>query len=91
MRCKRCKYYTQLMLLVGTMSITTPLSAHQLGHGVHDASSSGMSTMWHNFMHMLQNFAANSSGGYLTFLLILLAILAFVAFKVKRAERLLST
>ena len=90
MRCKRCKFYTQLMLLVGTMSITTPLLAHQLGHGVHDATS-GMYTMWHNFMHTLQNFAALSSGGYLTFLLILLAILAFVAFKVKRAERLLST
>ena len=90
MRCKRCKFYTQLMLLVGTMTLATPLSAHQLGNGMHEAGT-GMYTVWHNAMHTLQNFAAQSSVGYLTFLLILLIILAFVAYKVKRSERAIPT
>lgn len=86
MGCKRCKFYTQLMLLVGAMFINTPLSAHQLGH-----ETNHFSAMWHNFTHMIQSCASQFSAGYLVFLVTLLAVLAFIAFRVQRSDHVITT
>ncbi|WP_455218658.1 hypothetical protein [Kaarinaea lacus] len=90
MRCKRCKYYTQLMLLVGTMTMATPLSSHELGHGAQDTGST-IYAMWHNAVHAVHSCASQFSAGYLVFLVSLLAVLAYIAFRVKRSDRVLPT
>lgn len=84
MRCKRCRFYTQLMLLVGTMTVAMPLSSHELGHVTQDPGSN-IYAMWHNAMHVIHSFVSQASAGYLVFLVSLLAVLVFVAFKVKRS------
>lgn len=90
MRCKRCKYYTQLMLLVGSMLFAMPLAAHQLGHAGHDVAGNGYS-VWHNAMHAIESCVGQFSAGYLVVLIALLSVLAFVGFKIKRSDRIIPT
>ena len=90
MRCKRCRYYTQLMLLVGTMTVAMPLSAHQLGHETHSAVIGGNS-VWHTATHAIESCVTQFSSGYLAVLITLLAVLVFVAFKVKHSDRVVPT
>jgi len=90
MRCKRCRFYTQLMLLVGTMTVAMPLSSHELGHGAHHVGSDSYS-FWHNAMHTIESCLSQFTAGYLVFLVSLLAVLVFVAYSVKRSGHVLPT
>ena len=86
MRCKRCRFYSQLMLLVGAMTVAMPTSSHQVGNDAHGVVGSGYS-VWHNAMHAIESCVGQFSSGCLVFLITLLTVLAFVVFKVKRLER----
>jgi len=90
MRCKRCRFYTQLMLLVGAMTAVMPVSSHQLSNEAHGAVSNGYS-IWHNAMHAIEACVGHFSSGYLAFLVTLLTVLAFVVIRVKRSDRVLPT
>lgn len=88
MRCKRCRHYTQLMLLVGAMFVATPTSSHQVGNDAHGVVGNSYS-VWHNTMHAIESCIGQFSSGYLVFLMALLAVLAFVIFKIKRLDRVI--
>jgi len=80
----KIKFYTQLMLLVGSLTLSVPLLAHQLDHDAHTSSVG----FWHNISHALQSCVAHFSSGYLAVLFALITILAYVACKVKWTSRI---
>lgn len=86
----KTKFYTQLMVLVGMVTIAAPLAAHEF----HDAgyyANGALYIMWHDMAHAVSAFVAQMSPVYVMGLTILVSILAYIAFKVKRSDHVTSS